>query len=382
LKDLPLFGSIVHRLADPMDQNFHLIRDRIGLLSANRVWRTYPGGRELDRLEGKPRPEDTPMAEDWIGSTTRAVNPGRESLREGVATVHFDGLSLDLSEAIKGHPDYFLGRSHLEAYGINPMLLVKFLDSAVRLHLQCHPTAAFARRFLGSPSGKTEAYVILSSRDEVPDPFIYLGFQRPPGREVLKEWIVTQNMPALLGCFDRVPVRPGDVFIIPGGLPHALGEGLFLVEVQEPSDLVVRFEFERAGYVIPQSARFMNRGLDFCLEVFDFRAITLDEVLSRYRPKPVVETEFPDGSTRERLIGPSQTKCFSVERLRVRSKAEVSGRRFSINIVTRGSCTLRDGRGATTLRAFDRFLCPHGLESIQVTTTGGVEILRCFPPVP
>ena len=30
----------------------------------------------------------------------------------------------------------------------------------------------------------------------------------------------------------------------------ALGEGLLLVEVQEPSDLVVRFEFERGGFVM------------------------------------------------------------------------------------------------------------------------------------
>ena len=41
---------------------------------------------------------------------------------------------------------------------------------------------------------------------------------------------------------DRVEVRPGDCFIIPGGLSHAIGPGVFMVEVQEPTDLVCQPE--------------------------------------------------------------------------------------------------------------------------------------------
>ena len=129
------------------------------------------------------------------------------------------------------------------------------LDSAIRLHLQVHPNSAFARRFLGSPSGKTEAYHVLATRPEVAQPYIYLGFQRPPSRDALRRMIESQDIAALEACFDKIPVRPGETYLVPGGVPHALGEGLFLVEIQEPTDLVVRFEFERAGYVLPGSAR-------------------------------------------------------------------------------------------------------------------------------
>lgn len=355
---------------------------RIGVLPPNRVWRTYPGGRLLDQLEGRDDPADTSFPEDWIGSTTRAVNPGRESRVEGIATAVFGDQPVNLRDAIEADPVFFLGRAHHGRFGTNPMVLVKFIDAAVRLHLQCHPTAAFAQRYLGSPSGKTEAYVILSARDSVADPYVYLGFQRPPSRQQLKNWIETQDVGALLGCFDRIPVRPGDAFIIPGGLPHALGEGLFLVEVQEPSDLVVRFEFERAGQVIPEAARFMNRGLDFCLDIFDCTAIPREMVLAKYRPKPVAGMVHPDGSSSESLIGPEQTGCFSVERLRVRTRAQIPGGRFSVNIVTGGSCTVADPHGSTTLREFDRFLCPDALEGFDVSTTTGAEILRCFPPLP
>jgi mannose-6-phosphate isomerase len=365
-----------------MSVNLSNFRGRIGLLPPNRVWRTYPGGRVLDQLEGKDAPGDTHFPEDWIGSTTRAINPGRDSIEEGVAQVQFGDTAVDLLEAIEADAVYFLGQAHLDTYGANPMVLVKFIDSADRLHLQCHPTAAFAQAFLDSPSGKTEAYYILSNRDEVADPYIYLGFQRPPSPGILKTWIEEQNIGALLTCFDRIPVQPGDTFIIPGGFPHALGEGLFLVEIQEPSDLVVRFEFERAGYVIPESARFMNRGLNFCLNVFDFQAMPVSEVQTQYRPEPVVLKTFDDGSMIESLIGSDQTDCFAVERLKVKEQVELGGGTFSVNIVIDGACTVSDPHGETRLRRYDRFLCPHGLESIQITTTGGAQILRCLPPKP
>lgn len=356
------------------------IRGRIGRLTANRVWRTYPGGSLLDQLEGRDAPEDTHFPEDWIGSTTRAINPGRESIEEGVARVTFGDTSVDLLKAIEADPAYFLGPAHVAAYGTNPMVLVKFIDSADRLHLQCHPTAAFAQQFLDSPSGKTEAYYILSTREEVADPYIYLGFQRPPAPDQLKTWIEAQDIEGLLTCFDRIPVKPGDTFIIPGGFPHALGEGLFLVEIQEPSDLVVRFEFERSGFVIPESARFMNRGLDFCLNAFDFRATPVDEVQSQYSPDPVVATPGTGGLVREQLIGPGQTDCFSVERLTVEKEAELAGGSFSVNIVVDGSCTVADEHGETRLKQFDRFLCPHGLDRVHISTPSGARILRCLPP--
>ena len=54
-------------------------------LLPNRIWRTYLGGRELDRLAGAPAPLDAHFPEDWIASTTRAVNPP-DSTRQAAAT--------------------------------------------------------------------------------------------------------------------------------------------------------------------------------------------------------------------------------------------------------------------------------------------------------
>ena len=165
-----------------------------------------------------------------------------------------------------------------------PMVLVKLLDSAERLYLQVHPTAEFAQAHLNANSGKAEAYYVLDVREDVDEAFVYLGFQRPPSRAVLKRCIEEQDLASMEGFFDRITVKPGDVLFIPGGVPHAIGNGIFLVEIMEPSDLVVRFEYERAGYSLPESARFMNRGLDFCLDIFDFDA----------KPESVVRNEYND----------------------------------------------------------------------------------------
>ena len=152
-------------------------------LEANRVWRTYPGGMKLDQLEGLENPRDSHFPEDWIGSTTPAVNKGREHLTdEGLSKIKVAGERLTLKSLFEKEPYALLGPGHFEKYGANTQFLLKFLDSAIRLHLQCHPTIPFAKKYLNSNSGKTEAYIILSIRKDVKEPYIYLGFQKPPDK--------------------------------------------------------------------------------------------------------------------------------------------------------------------------------------------------------
>jgi len=199
-------------------------------LKSNRVWRTYPGGKKLDQMEGAERPEDAHFPEDWIGSTTRAINKGREHLtEEGLSKVTIAGETMTLKSLFESEPDALLGKQHFEKYGANTQFLLKFLDSAIRLHIQCHPTIPFAKKYLNSNSGKTEAYVILRIREEIEDPYIFLGFQNPPAKADFNRMIEEQDEKALLACFEKIPIKPGDVFMVPGGMPHAIGEGVFMI---------------------------------------------------------------------------------------------------------------------------------------------------------
>ena len=140
------------------------LQGKILTLAPNRVWRPYLGGRILDQLEGQTHPTDSHFGEDWIASLTRAVNAGREHIDEGVSSVIVDGKKIPLPEVLATDAAYFLGAKHVEAYGTRLMFLVKFLDSAIRLPIQTHPTIPFAQKHLGSNSGKTEVYYVLSTR--------------------------------------------------------------------------------------------------------------------------------------------------------------------------------------------------------------------------
>ena len=387
-------------------------RGKLILLPPNRVWRTYPGGRTLDELAGATTPTDSHLAEDWIASTTRATNRGREEIVEGVSQVRVgrDPAPRDFAQLLASDPEYFLGAAHVKKYGAQPQLLVKFLDSGTRLHFQVHPTREFAQRVLGAPSGKTEAYYVLGVREAEralphapqnpaaapnsalgttratsntePTGYIYVGFQRPPTPAQLRDYILTQNIAAIEACFDQIPVRAGDTFIIPGGTPHALGAGVFMVEIQEPSDLVVRFEFERAGYVLPEGARFMNRDVDFALTMFNFAALTPAELESKVRCRPRRIRELGPDSHQELLIGPGETDCFRVARTRVGGPIVKDENSAVIAIVTRGGVIAGIGAGQYRLHTYEKFFLPAGVGPVSFQPLEGpAEILECFPPL-
>jgi mannose-6-phosphate isomerase len=350
------------------------------LLPPNRVWRTYPGGKTLDALEGKASPEDGHFAEDWIASTTRAVNKGRESYeREGYSQVEIKGQPRSLKELMEEHPAEILGPGHYERYGANTQFLLKFLDSALRLHIQAHPTIPFAQKYLNSNSGKTEAYVILGIREEVTEPYIYLGFQHPLQKDRFKQAVLEQDSKAMLACFEKIPVKPGDVFIVPGGLPHAIGEGVFMIEIMEPTDFAVRLEFERGGYVLPEEARFMGRDVDFALAMMDFTPLPIQVVKQKYfcQPRVIIqETGFEESV----LINQEQTSCFSVHRLKISGRYTRNSGGFHVGIVTRGEGTVAAGGLSLTLKKGDKFLVPFQTDEVTYSTGKELEIVLTYPP--
>ncbi|MEP5569169.1 MAG: hypothetical protein ABJN62_15120 [Halioglobus sp.] len=346
--------------------------------AANRVWRTYQGGKQLDIIQGEANPTDSSFPEDWIGSTVEAVNIGREDISEGLAIVNDEnGQAVSFRDLIKGDPDFFLGSD--SGCSMDDIPLVKYLDSATRLHFQVHPTRSFAQDRLGRPRGKTEAYVILAIRDDVSDPYIYAGFQRPPKREDLKKWIETQDIDSIEQCFDRIPVKPGDVFLLPGGRPHALGEGILMLEIMEPSDLAVRFEFSRCGYVIPEGARFMGRDIETALDVFNFDSVAPDKVDAEFRCPPKILTTDETGSQLEELIGEDKTSCFTVKRASVNRNFKRTQTSFFYGVVVTGSGSITTDGQTMTLNPWDRFFCPAGIEEFEYQSESEMTILECYP---
>lgn len=355
------------------------IPDIIELLP-NRVWRTYQGGKLLDQAEGKSKPEDSHFPEDWIGSTTKATNQGREHLvDEGISRVSIDKQSFLLTELIDEFPSILIGSEHHKKYGSQTGFLLKFLDSSIRLHIQVHPTKSFSRQFLDSDNGKTEAYVILEVRKEIDDPYIYMGFQNPPERESFKNSVENQDIESLTDCFEKITVSPGDVFIVPGGLPHAIGPGVLMIEIMEPTDFVGRLEFERGGYLLPEASRFMNRGIDFALDMIRFEALSVETIKSDYFSNPRIFAK-QDGGYEVTLIDEQQTSCFGVNRLHISKSFTKKSSSFYIGIVTAGSGVVKTPNCEIQLKKGSRFFIPFSTDSVVYIADDMLEIVLTSPP--
>lgn len=347
-------------------------------LSPNRVWRTYLGGKTLDRIAGADDPQDTHFPEDWLLSVTPARNIGREALvNEGISQVSTPEGSILLTELIERFPEELFGKAHLAAFGRTPGFLLKYLDSSVRLHIQCHPTIPFARKHLNSNHGKTEGYYILGIRPGC-EGYIYLGFQRAPKPEEFRHAVETQNSEEILRGFDKIKVKPGDCFIVPGGIPHAIGEGVFMVEIMEPTDFAVRVEFERGGYVLPEAARFMGRGIDFALSMFDFTSRSLAETRKQFFVDPAALPITGNGE-RFSLFDKRKTNCFRSELVRVGGSASVAHDSLRALVVTSGSGHIRCGESQMELRQYDRILIPAMQQ--EAVFSGTMELLAVLPPV-
>lgn len=359
----------------------HLISQPVRLES-NRVWRFYQGGRLIDTFRGLPGPEDNYFPEDWVGSITPARNEGRDS-DEGLTRLTLpDGESITLKELVETIPDEVMGREHVATYGPTTGLLVKLLDSAVRLPVHCHPTRDFARRYLDSIFGKTEAWIVIGTRSlDGQRPYVMLGFQEEVDRATFCQRVLRQEVQDITAGLHRLEVQPGDVYYVKAGLPHAIGPGVFLVEVQEPTDWFVLAEWD--GFPIDGSQGHMGLGWDLAMEVFDYTAYHRDQVLREFKLEP--ELLVQRGPCRElQLLGGKTAEFFSATRVVVRGEYPVEYRPgFYIGVVTAGRGALVGSFGEFPLQQGDTFLCTAAVPRHAIRSAGTVplEMVRCLPPV-
>jgi len=359
-----------------------MARQHLYPLPPNRVRRNYRGGAMLAPWDGHGKPVDGECPEDWIASTVEARNPGLPPVdHEGLSNVLTADGPRPLPEVIADDPGFMLGTAHLKKFGPHVGFLTKLLDAGMRLHIQAHPTAAFARQHLDSRWGKMEAYLILSVREGC-EGSLLLGFQHDPGPEAWRRIVMEQDKEAMLACFEPIPVTPGELWFVPGGVPHAIGQGLLVVEIMEPTDLVVRCEFERDGLVVPPAARFMGRDPEFALQIFHHESWSPSQVRERLHVEPEpIATE--DGVVHEQLFGLAQSECFTVQRVRLdpnRAYEFDADGRLAVALIVDDGGRVTAGPETLALRKGDRYLA--AAATGPVTFAGGaagMEAVICMP---
>jgi len=340
-------------------------------LKSERAWRTYHGGRLLDELHGVSPASDTHFPEDWICSTVRAINAGREDVVEGLNRLA--DADTTLKEFIAADPDAALGLEHVGRMGESLGVLVKLIDAAERLGIQCHPDREKARAFFDSPFGKTECWHIVGGREiDGERPCVYMGFKGGVTKERWRDVFERQDIPAMLGMLHRVEVKDGDTFFIEGGTPHAIGAGCLLVEIQEPTDYTFRTEkVTPQGFEIPDLACHYGIGFDRMFECFHYEGCDEAEVRRRYMVEPQV-VERTDGFVRTEIIGPPRTECFSLERFDIRGACNFAADGvFSGLYVLSGRGRLVHAEGAVDVKPGDQFFVPAAAQDFLIAAEGG-----------
>jgi len=331
------------------------------VMPPNRLDHFYLGGSRITDLRGVPATSER-SPEEWLASTVTRF--GEE--RIGLSTLPDGSL---LRDAVESDPDAWLGAEHQEAFSRSTGLLVKLLDAGQRLPVHLHPDRAFSRRHLDCDYGKTEAWYVVEAD---PGAVCYLGFHDEPSPSQLAEWVETQNTEAILGAMHQVEMGPGDGVLVPAGLAHATGEGIFVVEAQEPTDLSILLDW--SGLPIDgQLEGHLDLGFPVALQMVDrsaWSAGELEERLVRRAGEPNRADEL------QAVLPAASDPFFRVHLARPTNAVEV-GAGFAVAIVLDGAGDLDTDAGSVPVSRGDVLAVPFATGSWQVPA--GVTAIVCRP---
>ena len=283
------------------------------------------GGRAMAQRLGKKLP-DGPIGESWEIS----AHPNGVSRVSGGP---LDGIPLD--ELVRRAGAELLGaRVHKKYRGSFP-LLVKLIDIHSLASVQVHPNDEQAQRLEGYPWGKTEAWYII---DRAPEARFFSGLIPEATPKGLRSALASGDA---LSQLISPEVKVGDCLLIPPGTVHAVGEGVFLLEIQQSSDITYRvYDWDRRD----DKGNPRSLHLEKALQVIDFGA----------RPKIYRAERRPDALCRILACD-----LFVIDEIRVSRGMELPGRpSCTTGTVIEGDLRLVSEGAFLDLHCGDSFVIP------------------------
>ena len=303
----------------------------------NRVRRSYRASGIINNFS-KEMPLNYP--EDWIASVVKAFNPNYEKIENEGLSVLESGIFFK---------DYIEENPHVLGCKKDISILVKFLDAGERLVIQSHPTDEFAKEYFNSVYGKTECWYMV---DITPDACVYLGFNETATRLKWEKAFVEQDKEAMLSMLHKIKVKKGDCILVKGGVPHAIGAGCFMVELQQPTDLMVIPEkTTESGMVLDERKLHGGLGFEKMFDCFIYDALSEENVKSKYfveHDKKINEV-IP-------VINHNYTDKFALDVIYVQNNFELlPNKNYSVFVVIDGFGEIFDGANKYTVRSGDKF---------------------------
>ena len=331
----------------------------------NRVFRVYEGGKLFHDFFGDEA-VDGNFPEEWIASKVKALNKEMRRPDEGLSRVL--GAEETFASLLANHPDEMTGGNGFD-------ILVKILDSAIRLPAQTHPDPAFSRKHFASNHGKTECWVILATR---PGAKLFFGFKEGVTEADLRQAVEKSESPgdAFSSLLQEVEAKAGDVWLIPARVAHAIGAGCLILEVQEPTDFTIQPERWCDRYRLSDQEMYLGLDKEIALGCFDLRQAG-PSVLARGKKPPQAEGKN-NGCKNEVLISFSDTPCFAVNRYTVNTSCSL--RNLAVYVVTNGEGELVHPAGRCSLKKGMYFFVPFAAREVTACTKSELELVECLPP--
>ena len=328
----------------------------------NRVARVYTGGKLMGDFLGDGS-QDGFYPEEWIASAVKALNQDSKDPKEGISKPIDSQLYFD--ELLKQNPYEMLGREG------KMRILVKFLDSAIRLPAQAHPDREFSRTYFHSEYGKTESWIVLATRENAK---IFFGFREGVDeaafRQAIKDSETDKDAMERLMC--SITPKAGDVFLVPAKTVHAIGAGCLILEVQEPTDFTIQPERFCGDYRLSDEEMYLGLSLENAVKCFDFGT----------SPSPFVVSKTvcaENGVTVEKLVDQTLTPCFVINRIRCEDGSFLLNVRdsYAVYIVTAGKGEILSDDYRHELCAGDYFFLPFAAMG-QYKIQGTLDLIECY----
>ncbi len=336
----------------------------------NRVFRVYTGGMPYKEFFGDENGyddgEDGYFPEEWVASSVKAINEKSFGERDGVSVVQ--GTNIFFDDLLREHAEPLLGSRRYDC-------LVKILDSAIRLPFQAHPTKEYSRRHFGSDYGKTEAWLVLATRENAR---IYFGFKEKMSKEEIArlEEASEKDKTVFDDLLSYVEPKAGDVYLIRAGLVHAIGAGCTILEVQEPTDFTIQPERFCGEYHLNEREEFLGLPKDVALDVINYELYGEAATESARLLPRTVKTE--EGYTKEVLIGYGDTPCFAENRHTLTGGSFMMDFAPAVYLCTDGEGYVFGEGYEKPLRRGDYFFLPYAAEN-RFGIRGNCTVVECKP---
>ena len=275
-----------------------------------------------------PACEKTPIAEAWVLSCHTAGN----SVEVGTNT--------PLADLVANNPGW------VGTKGANfPFfpILIKLIDAEQSLSVQVHPDDAYAME-KEKGFGKTEMWYVLDCKEGAK---LYYGFQNEITKEEFKTRIENNTLTDVL---QAVEVHKGDVFFIPAGTIHAIGEGMLIAEIQQNSNTTYRvYDYGRVGADGNPRELHVEKALE----------------VTELKPAPQITTAHPD------IL--ADCEYFKVTRYTKPYTGVCDDTSFRSLLVVGGQGKLTYNGGEMELHLYDCLFLPAGMG--EYTVEGNLEVL-------